>query len=246
MHNYLIVISYDGTSYLGWQKTPYGPSIEETLEKALHTILQHPISLNAASRTDKGVHALGQAVSFLSEKPIDENSFLRRLRKLLPPDIRARKMLPVPRNFHPTLQAISKCYTYQIWLGPILPPMLRNYFWHYPYPLDLKTLFSLAPTLIGKWDFSSFTPTCTKNPICHLSDCQITSLGTQGLLFTITGDRFAYHMIRIVVGTLIQIAAKKISLTPQEILTKKNRSAAGITAPAEGLTLIKVSYDFPI
>src|SRR3569832_1557498 len=155
MKNIKLVLAYDGTAYLGWQKTEMGPSIEEELLKVLEQILQHPVKLQAASRTDAGVHAEGQVVNFFTEKNTDR--LLRGCNGLLPEDIRVLKVEEMPDRFHPTLGATGKEYHYSVCLGPTQLPFQRKFSWHFVKPVDVQKMREAAQFLIGRHDFSALT-----------------------------------------------------------------------------------------
>jgi tRNA pseudouridine38-40 synthase len=223
-----LTVSYLGSRYFGWQKTSSGPSIQEELEKAILRILGEPVSCEAASRTDRGVHAEGQVVQFVAHKNVDD--LRRALNAVLPRDIRVKEARIVPETFHPTLDAKYKTYHYHLTLGPVQDPFTRETAWHYPYPLDLGLMETAAKELVGTKDFSAFSTEVPKRPICTLMDISITRSGNQ-LQIALTGDRFLYKMARRLAGTLANIGSGKI--LPGEI---------GETAPAHGLVLHKINY----
>ena len=241
-----LLLAYDGTAYYGWQKTKEGPSIEASLESALSTIFQQPIVLQAASRTDRGVHALGQVVDVWIVRPVkDCDRLLLSLNSLLPPDIRVRAIKEVPGSFHPTLHVTSKVYRYHVTLGPVQLPSERWTHWHVYYPLDLPLLLDASKELVGTYDFRGFA----NNRKDRLEDTVRTifriDVDAEGneLLFEIEGDHFLYRMCRNIVGTLISISAGKLPQTAiQRALFSKKREHAGVTAPAHGLSLVKVNY----
>ena len=229
-------ISYDGTSYFGWQKTKMGPSIQETLEKALYQVLRRPISVEAASRTDRGVHAEGQVIHF--DAPL---AYLKKqLNCVLPHDIWIASLEEVAANFHATLQATGKEYTYSLCRSPSQLPIHRLYSWHFPHPLDLAKMRKGALHLLGTRDFSPFAGEKEENPICTLTHLSIEEEGSR-LKIVLRGDRFLYKMVRTLVGTLVYIGSGK--LPADGIPEIKNRTQAGMTAPAHGLFLSKVFYN---
>lgn len=241
-HNYLLKIAYDGSSFYGWQKTSSGPSIEAELEKALFTILRKKPTLQAASRTDRGVHAEGQIINFFSEKELNVNRILFSLNQLLPPTIRVLEMKKVPIHFHPSLDAKYKTYHYHLSNAPILLPHKRLTVWHYQYPLDFAILKPQFKSLIGEHDFSSFSNKKYVNPFCTIQNIRIEKIEDHYFIFIFTGDRFLYNMVRILAGTFADIASKKISASLKDILENKKRKLAGITAPAQGLILKSIVY----
>jgi len=246
--NFRLRIAYNGAHYFGWQKTASGPSIEGSLERALQQFLGEKPFLQAASRTDRGVHATGQVVNLVTQKKVSHSALLLRLNALLPRSIRVLEAEEVALTFHPTLEALGKEYWYDISLGPVQSPFLRTTAWHYPNKICLKELQLAAEQLIGKHDFSGFSGEKSrpcKNPICHLSRIDIIPLSENRLRFILVGDRFLYKMVRIIVGTLMQIGSRKLNREVlSTILTSELRKNAGVTAPAHGLTLHQVFYDF--
>lgn len=243
MFNCKLIIAYEGTRYLGWQKTKMGPSIEEALEKALFQITRRELNLQAASRTDAGVHASGQVVNFfLSEKP-DPYKLQKGLNAVLPHDICVKSLEIMVSEFHPTLHTTGKEYRYFVCNGPVQLPFHRMFSWHFPYPLDLQAMNEAAMPLIGTHDFSTFCNLRVENGIRTLKQITITPFDENRFCFSITGDHFLYKMVRNLVGTLVYTGCGK--LKPGEIssiLASKERSHAGVTAPAHGLTLNQVFY----
>ena len=230
-----LILTYDGTNYFGWQKTKTGPSIQEEIGKAVLRITGEEVSAEAASRTDRGVHARGQVVQFELKKSFIPEMLQRGLNAVLPKDIRVVSIEFA--NFHPTLDAIGKEYHYQISIGPVQDPTLRYYSWHIHYPLDTKVINSAAKSLIGTHDFSAFANIKEKNPICSLESIEFKDF------FIIRGDRFLYKMVRNIVGTLVYVGCGKIAAYDiPKILESKDRKLAGVTAPALGLYLHEVQY----
>lgn len=244
--NIKIILSYDGTDFLGWQESIDGNTIEETLRKTLETIYQHPIRLQAASRTDRGVHADQQVVNFITEKSLDLNRLKISLNQLLPKSIRIQKIEEASKTFHPTLDAIGKEYHYSLCLIPVQSPFRRYFSWHILSPLDMDRMKEGAASLIGTHDFKAFCNAQDPKPkdtLCNLKRLDIIA-DPPHLHFEIEGDRFLYKMVRNLVGTLVYLGMGKLSLDEvQKLLEKKDRTLAGITAPAHGLTLRKVYYD---
>lgn len=248
MKNFALKLAYDGTAYLGWQATKKGPSIEEELKKALETILQCPIRLQATSRTDRGVHAWGQIANFMVEKiELLPAQIHRRLNRLLPQAISVLELWEAPSNFHPTLDCQGKEYHYFICNTPIQLPQYRLYSWHCHHDLDLGLMKEAASLLIGEHDFSAFC-NVKKNAnystmIRKLTKIELVSFSSQRLNIQIAGNHFLYKMVRNLVGTIVYIGNRKLPLnTLQTILTSKDRTLAGVTAPAHGLFLQKVFY----
>lgn len=243
--NFRLLLSYDGTAYFGWQKTEKGPTIQETLAKALYVLSPNSSLPEAASRTDKGVHAEGQVVSFSlpHDKPIAPHTLQKALNAHLPADIRVLNVESVPDTFHPTLDAKKKEYRYRICLSGIQNPIYRLYSWSFRYLLKIEKMECAAQALIGTHDFSALANETEKNPICTIETIEIAQLAENRLEIAIRGDRFLYKMMRNLVGTLLYIGSGKLpDGCIQTLLASKDRKEAGMTAPAHGLTLSKVFY----
>lgn len=244
MKNIRLLIAYDGAPFFGWQKTAMGPSIEETLQDVLEQILQEPVKLQAASRTDRGVHAEGQVVNFMTEK---DPPLTISLNRLLPGSIKVLDVKVMPPTFHPTLDAKKKLYTYSICFGPTQLPVNRHYSWHIPDQLNLEQMRYAADYLIGEHDFSAFCNMHSNLNYPHkrrtIESIEWTSLGSHRLMLAIRGNHFLYKMARTLVGTLVYVGRGKLAADAiPEILASKKRVQAGITAPAHGLTLKKIYF----
>jgi tRNA pseudouridine38-40 synthase len=248
MINIKLVLAYDGTRYRGWQKTRTGKSIEAELQSAIQQILQHPVSLQAASRTDAGVHAIGQIINFFSEKDdINPSQLMFGLNGLIPKDIRVLSSTKMPISFHPTLDCSSKEYRYYACQGSLQLPHHRFYSWHIYQPLDLDRIRKTIPLLIGTHNFASF---CNFKSSVHypdyvrnLEELELIELEENRLCFRMRGNHFLYRMARNLVGTLVDVGKGKIEIEEIcDILKSQKRPAAGISAPAHGLFLHQVHY----
>lgn len=242
--NFKLIIAYEGTRFLGWQKTSMGPSVEAELEKALSQILQHPARLQAASRTDAGVHAEGQVINFFTEKKIPPERLQKSLNALLPKEISVLEVAPMPLSFHPTLDNRGKEYHYFACLGTSQLPFHRHFSWHFPYPVDIDAMKQAAKSLEGWYDFSAFTNEKQTDHIREIFKIEIFPLPVNRLKICVSGNRFLYKMVRNIAGTLLYVGCGKIS--PEEIgniLQSQDRTRAGVTAPAHGLVLKQVFYD---
>jgi len=247
LQNIKLLIAYDGTRYFGWQKTKMGPSIEEELEKALQKILQEKVQLQAASRTDRGVHAEGQVANFFTlNKQIDLNRLQKSLNSLLPKDISILKVEVAKNDFHPTLDSKGKEYHYQLCYGSIQFPFQRQFSWHFPYFLDIDKMQKAASYFIGEQDFSAFCNErrlMEKSALRSIHCIDILPQDESCLLISVVGNHFLYKMVRNIVGTLAYVGCGKLSLEAlPRILTSKDRAQAGVTAPAHGLRLKQVFY----
>lgn len=250
MKNIKLIIAYEGTSYLGWQQTPNGPSIEESLKNVLEKIFQHKISLQAASRTDAGVHANGQVVNFFTSKEYPD---LRRLHislnQLLPADIVVLEVEEMAMDFHPTIHCKSKEYHYFMCRDFAQMPQNRRYSWHCPLVSHLDNMREASKFFIGEKNYSTF---CNyrkqmhyENYIREVYSIIIQEIPGNRLVFKIKGKNFLYKMVRNIVGTLAYIGRDKISISDlPRIFSSHDRTQAGITAPAHGLFLQQIVYDF--
>jgi len=242
-----LVLEYDGSRYAGWQRQPDQPTIQEAVETALFQLTQQTVTVVGAGRTDSGVHALGQVVSFRIDRDWTPHEWTKGFNARLPEDIAVRSAAIMPDAFHARYSARGKLYEYRILNRPERPAVERGYVWHVYKTLDPDAMRQAASFLVGSHNFTSFEGTLTENedPMCHL---QQLSLDQQGHLIVIHAyaDRFLKHMVRTIVGTLVEVGRGK--RTPDslvEILAAKDRTAAGRTAPALGLFLMRVDYDSP-
>lgn len=239
-----LTISYDGTNYCGWQIQPNGITIEEVLNKALQKLTGEEILVIGASRTDSGVHALGNVAVFDTETTIPPEKIAMALNQRLPEDIVITKSEEVSPDFHPRYCDCSKTYEYHIINTriPIPTKRLTNYF--VSYNLDLDKMRKAAEYLVGEHDFVSFcnVRTDVENTVRTIYGLNILQDGNE-ITIRITGNGFLYNMVRIIVGTLIRVGRgfyepEKV----KEILEAKDRKAAGVTAPAHGLMLVEIDY----
>ncbi len=249
LHNIKLTIAYDGGEFFGWQKTAMGPSVEKTLQEVLELVLQNSVVLQAASRTDRGVHAVGQVVNFfIPEKLQNPGQFLLSVNRLLPGSISVRNMEEMEHNYHPTLDCVGKEYHYSICYGTTQLPHHRFTSWHHPCSvLDIESMQKAANLLMGKHDYSSL---CLNHKQADYADCireveciQILQEETDRLLIKVRGKSFFYQMVRTLVGTLVDVGKGKIALTKiEEMLKSKDRKCSGVTAPPHGLVLHQVFY----
>jgi len=239
-------VAYQGTHYFGWQKTFEGPSIEEELEKALFQIFHVKPLLQAASRTDRGVHALGQIVQFKLDQEVETKRLLLGLNALLPADIRVLHVSVCQDHFHPTLDALGKEYRYHLMLGVAPHPLYAHMAWHVPkFQLneDVQKAISL---LLGTHDFKAF---CNfrkdlnyQSTVRTLQSLQFIEEGPL-LTVSLVGDHFLYKMARNIVGLLVQVGEGKFPVQAVPALfEQKDRTQSAMTAPAHGLTLHNVLY----
>jgi tRNA pseudouridine38-40 synthase len=239
-----LTLEYDGTAYAGWQRQPDQPTVQAVLESVLAQITQTPISTVAAGRPDAGVHALGQIVSFRSEKSLTLHEWRRALNGLLPGDIAVQGIDFASENFHSRYSAIGKVYEYRILNSPNRSALNEHRVWHIPKPLDVSAMELASKCFLGKHDFSSFqcSPTDNENPICIVERCAV--IHRPPLLFvTVQADRFLKQMVRTMVGTLVEVGqGKRLPSEIERILQTADRRSAGKTAPPHGLYLVEVFY----
>ena len=244
MPTFKLTLEYDGTGYAGWQRQPHQPTIQEAVERAIMQVSQASVSVIAAGRTDAGVHALGQVASFRTDRAWAPTDWTRALNAVLPEDISVRSTELMPDTFHAQHAARGKLYEYRIFNRSERPTIGRRYVWHVYRPLNDAAMRQAASTLIGSHDFSSFEGALTDNedPRCHLQRLTL-SRRNDRLSIEAYADRFLRHMVRAIVGTLVEVGTGKRS--PQsltEVLNARDRSAAGQTAPPHGLFLVRVDY----
>ena len=244
MRRIKLTIAYDGTNYCGWQVQPNGITIEEVINKALKKLSGENIQVIGASRTDSGVHAMGNVAVFDTETTIPAEKIAMALNQRLPEDIVIVQSEEVPLDFHPRYCDCSKTYEYHIINTRIPMPTKRltNYF--VSYTLDIDKMRQAASYLIGEHDFVSFCNirTDVENTVRTIQELDIITNGDE-ITIRITGNGFLYNMVRIIVGTLVRVGRgfygpEKV----KEILEARDRKAAGVTAPAHGLILTKIEY----
>ncbi|MGM0471855.1 MAG: tRNA pseudouridine(38-40) synthase TruA [Bacillota bacterium] len=245
MRNLKAIIAYDGTNYYGFQRQVDVPTVQDALEDGLYHLTQEEINLIAASRTDRGVHAQGQVVNFETTSPIPVDRFRFAWDNAVADDILIKEVTEVPADFHARYQAQGKIYEYQL-LNQTLPSVFaRNYTYHIKQELDYQRLEKAASYLVGVHDFASFqtSGSSVNSTVRTIEEFSMDFEEENRVKLRIAGDGFLYNMVRIIVGTLIKIATER--LDPEvmsEIIAAQDRRAAGPTAPACGLRLIKVKY----
>ncbi|MBN1844166.1 MAG: tRNA pseudouridine(38-40) synthase TruA [Sedimentisphaerales bacterium] len=244
--NIKLVIAYDGSGYHGWQRQQADvATVQQTLEEVLVRVVKHPVSLRAAGRTDTGVHAAGQVANFFSDTPIPTERLAPAISARLPRDIRIRSSRRVPDDFDATRSARSKLYRYTVYRGGLLPVCHQRYCYHYYLPCRLAAMQQAADRLRGEHDFASFAsaggPRLTT--VRRLLRCQVWQR-YDWLYFDLEATGFLYHMVRNIVGTLLEIG--RLDRSPEwieTVLAARQRPAAGPMVPPNGLCLQWVKYD---
>jgi len=264
MRNLRLVLAYDGTDFHGWQRQPDAPTIQGHLEEVLQTLTGVPTPVCGSGRTDAGVHALNQVANFHTDSPIPCPNLVKALNCLLPPTIRVRRAEEAALDFHARYAAKRKTYRYRILQSATCSPFWWRLVWHYPYPLDHERMAEAALCFEGEHDFTSFAATDASEVVQtsavdvrgssqpHHADSNVRVVyqsrlvfrsRTSLLVYEVTGSGFLHHMVRNIVGTLIEVGRGK--LAPDDIpriLSARDRTKAGPTAPAQGLCLMKVEY----
>jgi tRNA pseudouridine38-40 synthase len=242
--NIRIVLAYDGTPYLGWQMQPQGPTLQSVLEDSLRVITGEPITVKGSGRTDAGVHALGQVANFHTMSPMDPQAFARALNSVLPETVAVLRADEVPPSFDAQFSAVKKMYRYKVFNSRTRSPfeVLRS--WHVNTPLDVESMSDAASIILGYNDFSSFRAAgCVAlTPVRTLMKCDVISDGDV-ISFELEADGFLRHMVRNIVGTLVDVGRHRFSTDDfSAIFAARDRRRAGIAAPPHGLYLVRVDY----
>ena len=250
MRRIRISLTYDGTNYHGWQVQPDLPTIQGVLQTVLEQIEEAPVHIDGSGRTDAGVHALAQVAAFNLANPIPCDNLRKAMNRLLPRDIRVLSVEDAAADFHARYDAVAKTYEYRILRAETCPPFDRLYVYHHPYPLDEACMIALARLFEGENDFSAFAASDERDEL-NLSKVRrvwSSTLERQGdrLIYRIRGSGFLKHMVRNLVGVLLEIGKGNIDRAALEARLKPACSiAAGPTAPARGLFLVSVEYPEP-
>jgi tRNA pseudouridine38-40 synthase len=250
MRNLKLILSYDGSDFAGWQVQPNAITVQGALASAIGRVTGEKVLPQGSGRTDAGVHALAQVVTFVTESPVPTANFVKALNDILPAAVRVLEVEEVAEDFHARKSARAKTYRYRIYRAAICPPFLARFVWHYPFPLDEEAMAQSAGLLEGEHDFTSFAAVDPERgregtPASNVRRVFSSSWERLGdeFVYTVTGSGFLHHMVRNLVGTFILVG--KGTLKGQDvtrILEARNRSTAGATAPASGLFLVKVEY----
>jgi tRNA pseudouridine38-40 synthase len=248
MRTFKLTLAYDGSNYSGWQIQPGRVTLQETLERTLAKVTGKSIRVTASGRTDAGVHALGQVVSFQSETPLAPEVLEKALNAELPHDMAVLSAAEARADFHATGDAVKKRYRYVLHDGPIRDVFSRRYLWHVRSRLDETAMHRAAQTLRGTHDFSSFETHGSQRDSSIRTVFDITvergqGTGSDCLVVEVEADGFLYNMVRTIVGTLVEVGrGTQGHEWPQQVLAACDRKAAGQTAPPQGLFLVRVDY----
>jgi tRNA pseudouridine38-40 synthase len=244
VRNVKIILKYDGSNYQGWQIQAQGRTIQSELTRVLSVLDHRPVTVHGAGRTDSGVHAEGQVASFLLERDFEPGRLREAINGNLDPDIRVWDVENVHDSFHARLFARQKTYEYRICSGPVVSPFVCKYVYHFRGVLDPGCMREAASLLLGRHDFSAFTVS-TSEAAGHIRDLRRLDIAEKDdtLTITATADGFLKYMVRAIAGTLIEVGrGYRAPESVADAMKAGDRSLAGVTAPAAGLTLMRVDY----
>ncbi|MGE4286031.1 MAG: tRNA pseudouridine(38-40) synthase TruA [Phycisphaerae bacterium] len=242
--NIRLTIAYDGNAYYGWAKQKDVPSIQEQLEDALSSFYDEPVNVCGASRTDAGVHSLGQTANYIIDSPVPVENIAKALNNILPNDIAILEAQEAPLDFDPIGSPVKKHYRYTINTSPAKPVFNWRTIWHYPYPLSHERMALAAKRMEGTKDYKSFASAkdYRTDSIRTIYSCTVTR-HDDTITVDVVGNRFMYNMVRNMVGTLVEVGRGRWPESYiDEIFEAKNRAAAGLLAPPNGLCLMKIYY----
>ena len=250
MRNLKVILAYDGADFSGWQVQPDANTVQGTLASAIGRITGEKVLPQGSGRTDAGVHALAQVMTFVTESSVPTENFVKALNDILPASVRVLQVAEMPADFHARYSARGKTYRYRIFRDSICPPFLARYVWHFPYKLDEDAMERAAALVIGEKDFTSFAAVDPERgqqdqPASNVRTVFSSTWGRSGpeLIYTVRGKGFLHHMVRNLVGTFILVGRGTLHVEDiTRILEARSRSAAGATAPASGLYLVEVEY----
>jgi tRNA pseudouridine38-40 synthase len=237
-------IQYDGTAYHGWASQPGMPTIQGTLLDAIEKLTCSQVDLLGSSRTDAGVHAIGQVAAFTIDSPVPTENFARALNNMLPDDIVITEAADVPDSFDPISDTQSKIYRYSVDTSPVRSPMHIRYCWHRPGVLSVEAMQEAADILLGTHDFKSFASAADtrQSSVRTILKCDVAGQ-ENWITFDVQADGFLYNMVRNIVGTLVEVGRGRWTASDIErILAAADRTQAGPIAPASGLCLMKIFY----
>jgi tRNA pseudouridine38-40 synthase len=237
-----LVLEYDGTNYVGWQIQPNGLSVQEVVQNALGKVLGKEVHLIASGRTDAGVHARGMVVHFSTDRDLPLTAFREGVNRYLPRDVAVREAAAVSPDFHARFSARGKWYRYTLYLGLVRSPLMERTSWHIRSALDVKAMEKAAVAFVGSNDFSAFRSSgCDARTTVREIFSVDLSRQKELLLIDVKGEGFLRNMVRVMVGTLVEIGLGKRPFYDVEILLREGRrEKAGRTAPPQGLCLMAV------
>jgi tRNA pseudouridine38-40 synthase len=250
MRNLKMIVSYDGAEFSGWQVQPNSLTVQGTVASVIGRITGEKVLPQGSGRTDAGVHALAQVMTFVTQSAVPTGNFLKAMNDILPASVRVLEVTEAPPDFHARHSARAKTYRYRIYREAICPPFLARYVWHYPYPLCEEKMVRAAALVVGEHDFTSFAAVDPErgredSPASNVRNIFSSSWERLGeeLIYTVRGSGFLHHMVRNLVGTFVLVGKETLQVEDvTRILEARNRSAAGATAPANGLYLVAVEY----
>jgi tRNA pseudouridine38-40 synthase len=266
MPTFKVLLAYDGTGFVGWQRQATGTSIQGLLERALGELDERHVTVHGAGRTDAGVHALGQAASFTLERTIGADVVVRAINARLPAAVRVLRAAEVEPTFHARFAARAKTYRYRIWNGDVVTPFERAYVWHVPDALDVDAMRTAASVLEGRHDFTAFqaagsaTETAVREVVrsrlvdapavpdrrpgeCRRESPEGGECAGALVAYEVTANGFLRHMVRTVAGSLVEVGrGRRDAGWLARVLASRERRLAGPTAPASGLFLVQVDY----
>ncbi len=250
MRNLKLILSYDGAEFSGWQVQPDTCTVQGTLASAIGRITGEKVLPQGSGRTDAGVHALAQVVTFVTESSVPTQNFVKALNDILPASVRVLEVTEESAGFHARHSVQAKTYRYRIYREAICPPFLARYVWHYPYPLNEEVMRQAARLVIGEKDFTSFAAVDPERGRDGEAVSNVRTIFSstweragEELIYHVRGSGFLHHMVRNLVGTFVLIGRGTLQADDMaRILEARNRSAAGATAPASGLYLVGVEY----
>ncbi|MFP3902892.1 MAG: tRNA pseudouridine(38-40) synthase TruA [Armatimonadota bacterium] len=245
MRHIRLTVQYDGTDYAGFQRQENAFTIQEELENRFRTILEDDVKIESASRTDAGVHALGQICTLKTETPIPLEGLLTAMNRILPLAVSIAGCEEVDPDFHPQYDAVGKLYSYRILNRNLPSPFINRYAWHVEKPLNVKLMHQAAGQLIGEHDFASFMASggSVTSTVRRVERLDVVREGDL-VEIRIWADGFLYMMVRNIVGTLVEIGRGDRDVSEMtEIRQARDRTKAGMTAPPQGLCLVRVDYE---
>jgi tRNA pseudouridine38-40 synthase len=245
MPSFKITVAYDGGPFVGWQRQENGPSVQALIEDALRELDGRDVTVHGAGRTDAGVHAIAQVASFTIVRDVPASVVLRSLNAKLPDEVRITSADEVPASFHARFDASSKTYRYRIWHSDVLNPFERAYAWHIFGPLDVAAMAEAARLVEGRHDFAAFQTVggTTGSTERAISTSRVIAHDDGLVVYDITGNGFLRHMVRAIVGTLVEVGrGRQRPEWMRDVIASRDRTQAGKTAPAHGLFLVRVDY----